>query len=681
MEFRYSRLSKFGKKHYILLTIVILVSCFNVLYFYRVAYTQTDVPSLPIGWDTPNYVSSIKMVQNGDYDYVLERYDNVNFLYYFIASLIPSNALAIETYLPIFLAICWVLSIGFFVSNLTKNLLVISGIMLFTSAWMGLYRITSDLHAQLLATPIIFVILGLYLKQTGFTVSEPVEAEKETNGQRHMIIHRVSLKWLSVLIPILVIISSIIHFETALFLIIAFVISSIFIKRFRRFRPLLFQLVLPLIPISFLFVSHMLNPVYFPKDLRIINPPVPYETLLHYVGIFLPIILVGGVMCFRMVFSAASRSRYTEQEVFFALFTLVWSLLSLMIFRLDYFDNGLVSYSYRAAIFFPVPFLSASALFLFSEKRISRRLFSIPLGGIVITVFVIVGIYTAVSQEIKLSNSSYLSSQGYSSLISLSKTQFPSKPIFVYYPLAIGASAGGISEYFDNWVTAMYGDHFKYLGQISLLLKANETYFKDVSSRYYSYAYSRQIKEGGMWSPDEIAKRPIIVVQDFYRVQDLGADSSFRKVGDGIYQLVSRDIRIQQFALNSIASNNLGWYLTNKKFGGHDYPMFEAYVPGDQNTILSLTLPFEVNSCYKTALGFQDGSAGLGFRLVYGTKPLTLISYSGSGALREVNLRICTGDTLDRIHVIPYSAPNIPVENYFISLLNNIKTEKIEGNR
>lgn len=639
------------RKNQTIILISLAISVVNVLVFYGIQYSQIQQASIPVGWDTPSYVTNIQLVKDGQLAQVLKETDYVNFMYYFFSSLIPASPIHIEIYLPIGLAILSIFSFGLFSHLLTRNAVATSATMLILSTSFALFRISSDLHSQLLGIVLMFFAFFLYLR--------PIPRGRI---------------W-SIVVPILVLVSSFTHFENSFFLLVIFSAAWAFIYKTKQLGQLFKSLFIPVVPSAILYIVHIFNIEYFPPQLQITNDPISYGFLLLSIGAFLPLVIAGIVSSFYLVSKQYSVPE-NRNVLFFIYFTLIWFGLCLVLFRQSYFTDSFYSFSYRAAVFLPIPFLGAIP-FLLLDPKLFRRINSPKYAIISIAVVISLCLYnfsTLFEHEVDVGAITYLSADSYKQLSSLSRLNLTGTPVFILYPKSGEVSPGGMSTYIDHWMSVYFGPHYTYLGFVEAFLSGKETPFTDPYSKYYSYSFNKDLNRANV-SSDNISSEthPIILMEDFYDVEKLQNSSRYQEIDNGIYVYKGNPNQRVDYSLSSVSVDPRGWYMTEYQ----NQSMVETYIDVKEYNPLKIVLPLVEDSCYLFKMKYLDGSEGIGFKVVSKSETVHLRYYEGTGTIKEDSFRYCVTDKFTEFLVEPISHPMYTVETYFSSIGDTLTVQKV----
>lgn len=654
----------------IMLFVSITVSMLFILVYYSIAYSEIGIQKIPIGWDTPNYVSGINSVREGLLE-TIEEYNYVNFLYYIIAASIPASSVIVETYFPILLAMLAVISVALFVRNIfPKEYPMIAASAVFTASSFLLYRITADLHANLLGFILIF---------SAFAILIAKKPTRQSEGTLFQGIRRFVKSSRGLIFVILVILSSFSHFESTVFFSIVFSMAYTLAYGIRRSKALVIVLMLCLIPSLLLFARHSLDVERFPAELRIFHEPLPYEFLFRPLGVYLPLVIAAGVLL-SFLYVGKSKFFLIEEKndlYFFISFALVWMAISLVIFRTGFYNEGAYPFSYRAATLLPIPFIISIPFYFVNHIKSRSR--PLQIASNVLVYGLIFGLGTSnllflIENQLPDDSTTFFSDTAYKALEDLQNLNIEQTPIFVYYFHDPSLSPGGLSEYPDRWITAIYGDHYKYLGFTDNLAVANATSFSDIYSRYYSYSYIKDMRLDGMWNVHNISKVPIILIPDFYNVEYFRSNSKFTPLSEHAYLLdLDPDVNGTSYKMSSLRlSNPENWNIVEKNLNGSRVEVLEFYGPGGDDSSIQLSFPTTTIGCYELEARYIDGSEGLGFTLAINDDSRYVFYYEKPNNIHDVRLPYCSNSPLTNITITPSPPPlaSVPGRYEFIAFEN-----------
>jgi hypothetical protein len=238
-----------------------------------------------------------------------------------------------------------------------------------------------------------------------------------------------------------------------------------------------------------------------------------------------------------------------------------------------------------------------------------------------------------------------------------------------------------MSVYPDNWVSAIIGDHYKSLGEVGSLADGKETPFDDIYSRYYSYSYIKEMKDAGVWRTPEILKHPIIVIEDYYKVEPIDVDPHFKAIGNGVYVYEDTEQPYKYLRIDvagSTIENNAPWYTRNLIVQDKNYTMVESFPTNDTvNKLFKFRIYLDSPGCSELSLRYLDGSNMLGFRLLADKQVLGTQYYENTGKIKERIFTLCGSEKWILISVEPISKPLTSTTNLYMSLVNTITLKKV----
>jgi hypothetical protein len=88
-------------------------------------------------------------------------------------------------------------------------------------------------------------------------------------------------------------------------------------------------------------------------------------------------------------------------------------------------------------------------------------------------------------------------------------------PIFMFNDL--DQYAGQLAQLYDNWVSAVVGNHLSYLGLTDYLVQLEETPFANPVARATSATFMQQIRDSGITNRTDLLQHRIILIGEFYK--------------------------------------------------------------------------------------------------------------------------------------------------------------------
>jgi len=570
---------------------------------------------LPIGWDTPHYIGGALIVAaqgptallslQGPYDFVYPMLLGV-FLWMGI------SGTSVEIVLPIILAGSITCSlVGLVRAHL--NTRAATFVALATPGWYAVYRLQADLHANLLALTLFLPAVTL-LSQT-----------KSARDPRFLL----SLA--------LIVLASLTHIESTLFLVFATLISSA-----TKLRPYPLKVAVvatvSIMPAAFFYASHVLQVLVSSGGSLEFSTAQPFVSWIIILGPLLPFTIVG------LVWSSLRPRSWME------IFATVWGVASIVVGISQYASPQTVIFAQRAIILTPTPLLAGLGIHRLSEILPSLRILRIPSRyvriGARVAIFAILALSWPVTSVLAAPNEKiFLTSGEYQKLEWVSANmKFSSTPVFIYND--VDEFAGGLARLYDNWVSAKVGPHLSYLGLPDYLVQVEETPFSGLISRTVSGEFMQEIRNAGIGTKTALLHHPIVLMGEFYRPFPLPTYTStlFTEVSPGVF--VDNYTRLE-----SVANVTLPLYVT---FGTHSGTW------GGTPAFWSKTLnAYEVNDSVPQVV---QASFEIGIQFT-GTFTLGLRYWDGSGN----NLTIALDE--NTIGSIAYSNTRSPAIRYFPGVL------------
>ncbi len=291
-------------------------------------YTLVGHDGLPIGSDTPHYIGGALIVATqgpatflslqGSYDVVYQMLEGV-FVW------IGISGTSVEIFFPIVLAgsFTYLLARLVLVNLTTRAALFVA---LSTPGWYAAYRLQADLHANLLALT-LFVPALILLSRT-----------KSVRDPR-------CLLGLALLV-----LASLTHIESTLFLVFVTLISSV-----SKLRPYPFKLVIAatavIMPATLFYAGHLLGVLVSSGGSLEFSTAQPLDSWIIPLGPLLPFSAIG------LVWSSV-RPRYWVE-----IFAAVWGVLSIVVGISQYVSPQTVIFAQRAIILFPTPLLAGLGIY------------------------------------------------------------------------------------------------------------------------------------------------------------------------------------------------------------------------------------------------------------------------------------------------------------------------------
>jgi hypothetical protein len=493
-------------------------------------YTVFAHDGLPIGWDTPHYIGGALLVATRGPTALLSVQGPYNFLYQILEGgflWMGISGTAVEIFFPIVLA-------GSITCLLAKLVLAHLGaraalfVALATPGWYAVYRLQADLHANLLALTLFLAALIL------------ISQSKSLREPR-------SLLGLS-----LIVLASLTHIESTLFLVFVTMISST-----TKLRPYPFKLAIAatvaIIPGAFFYATHILQVLSSAGGSLEFSTTQPFDSWVIILGPLLPFTTIG------FAWSTVRSRSWIE------ILAVVWGLTAIIIGLSQYISPQTVIFAQRAVILVPTPLLAGLGLYSLSQNLPKLRTLGVPWRfariGTMVAIFTILALSWPVTTVLASSNEKVFLTSGENQQLEWvsANMKFSNTPIFMYND--VDEFAGGLAQLYDNWVSAKVGAHLSYLGLPDYLVQVEETPFSSLISRTVSGQYIQQLRSNGITTKAAILQHPIVLMGEFYRPFPLPAYTStlFTEVSSGVF--VDNSTKLE-----TLANVTLPLYIT---FGSH----------------------------------------------------------------------------------------------------------------
>jgi len=623
-------------------TRTMFVPSFVLVTFFGLCYLVFGHDWLPVGWDTPRYVWGMKMiVEEGFFAFIQER-DYYNFLYQFFGSFfvfLGISPFIVEIFFPVLLCVLIFFVCIFIFRKFIDDDSMIFVSWLFLISWFAVYRLGADLHGNLLGLLLVLSASYFFLKL--FT---------EGGG------------WNRFLMYFLMFLASFAHIEVTIFFTAIFVFSivlvcwSSMIGKLRMFLECL-GVVLVILPASILFLWHLMHVYSYGV---VIRSPIGILWWVCTLGVTFPVSLTGvWFVLRRLLFKKCKESPYF-------IFVSVWASISVIIGLIHYVFPFFGFFSERAIILFPMPFATALGF----KELLKKRGLSWDSWWKKIRVLATISFIVTIAAA-PIFSRVFISHDAYRRTVWLSDHYDSSVlPIFVYYDIDI--YSGSLGELYDDWVRAIYGEHFAYLGRIDFLISGFETPFsKDVSIAFSRRVLSKMIN-AGIWGSDKLFDHPIIIIEDFYLPRPLPSYymELLDELYDGVFVLnITRMKSVREFYVPlwcSIFDTNVhNW--SGKKMNGSLTPhvLFYKDTYPLKDGVFIVKVPISKNGNYTLTVRYFDG-AGTPIKLFIDGVLIGKIEYTNSSLFLEYTTNSIF---LERgIHSLEIFLEYRPGETHFLCL-------------
>jgi hypothetical protein len=507
------------------------------------------------------------------------------------------------------------------------------------STWFGFFRLSSDLHANLLGLVLMLCGTWLFL-QTQAEVRPRLLAAK-TSGLGGIIL-----------------LSTFAHVETAIFISATLVLALILslwrsLVSFRKFVTILATICLSLLPGAVIFWFQQ-QWVASPLQGRL--PAIPTMSLvtwLLYLGpAGLAVLAALSIVFFRKLMRISSP---------FIGLTLAWLLLSLAIGLAQYANPSITPFSERAIILMPTPFLAAVAIpRLGALWKVTGQL-----KGIALISMIMIGgstlyyadtghqFYNSFISDSASASLHYLQSSG---VIDVRKSIFivsdpPGQP--------------GLGEHNSFWVGAYLGDHFTYLGRLDFLMAGLETPFAGDQSAQVSRIFFQGLPI------NQLANMTVVYIVDFNSPVPLPNFflTFLQPLGKGVYE-VNRASWNSNFVMipvySSVLSSNGAWSWTARNWTRSGSSFELNSTRPTQAATASVDFAAPENATYKLVLRIWDEVPSNPISTSVDGSYVRQLRYNGT--LTAVNATVFSGPLARGVHKLTISVDDQPGMSQYMSL-------------
>ncbi|RLI43189.1 hypothetical protein DRO69_09525, partial [Candidatus Bathyarchaeota archaeon] len=318
-----------------------LVTIYTFTFSY--VFYPADLLPMPVGWDTPRYIWQMEAIAK-DLTFIAKN-DFNNFIYAVFGSLfvrLGVNAFVVGMLLPPALLFSLLIEVYFLLKKLRpdKNWKIYAFMAL---SWFGMYRVSADLHSNLLALNIL--LLSVYLFHVYL------------RGRRKQHLCAVFA---------LLALSSFTHIESTLFFTLILVLSLCAENDFGKIQKIavtfLFSVVsLPSLMLYYLHIKKLLE--YSGGSFG--GSFMAFWQWLIYLG---PVGFIGVYQLFNEI-------RLGIKGDFLKRFFVIWGLISIVLGLIQYLESSFIIFSERAVILFPAPFLAIYVIGKLDCRFISKKNF------------------------------------------------------------------------------------------------------------------------------------------------------------------------------------------------------------------------------------------------------------------------------------------------------------------
>ncbi len=510
------------------------------------------------------------------------------------------------------------------------------------SMWFAFFRLSSDLHASLMALVLMLGGTMLFLHLT-----------RELNFLRYGIG--------SIGLGAVVLVSSLSHVETTLFM------SAIWLLTFpiglwrkwagvRRSLLMATAILVALVPGLCTYLNQ-LRLTTGPLEGRL--PTIPTMSPIIWLGYFGPVgvaVLVALPVAYRSNLSSVLSTR-------FGALSICWLTLSLVVGLTQYAYSPLTPFSERAIIMTPTPFLAGVLL-----PRIRNLGLASHAKGVALISLIMIGgtgmYYVGIGH---VYYNSFISSSASLTLHDLrSKSSIDSgKSIFVFYEAPV--DGGGLAEHDSFWTAAYLGDHYSYFGRVDFLMAGLETPFVDDRSTLISRRFF------GALSLETISGMSIVYLEEFNvpRRLPIYYRSFLIPLVNGSFLLDQAKWKSQEEvfvpAFSSVLSTSQNWRSEPQDWADTGTVLKFDSERGTNLANATVALAIPETAVYSVSLRVWDTSKPASSVLVFldGTQ-VGRVSYNGT--LVPVSLTVFSENLTRGVHYLSLAIPNQVGLAQFLSL-------------
>jgi len=623
------------------LLICALVSIATISGLWILFYVSYSTNGLPLGWDTPYYVWRIHSAAISGISAFAINARYYDFLYPAVGSLISLAGLdpfGVELLVPVLLWIVGELIIVAIVrremSDARASLIALAA----GSTWFGLFRLSSDLHANL---------LGLVLMLSGTWLFLHAQGEARL---RRLAPNALGLGGI-------VILSSLAHIETTIFVSATWLLGLVFslwrgLVSFQRFVVLIATISLSILPGVIIFWYQQQWVAGLLQGRLPAIPTMPLATWILYLG------PVGFVCLFALpVVFYLKRLQISSRII---ALTFSWLLLSLAIGFTQYLDQSITPFSERAIILTPTPFLAAIVIPRLRSFKLTNQLkgialiFIITIGGS--TVYYIDIGYRFYGTSISDSASASLQ------YLQSSRVIDPNRSVFLFSerPNQLGSS-----DHNDFWVGAYLGDHYSYLGRVDFLMAGLETPFANDQSAQISRLFLNGLRIA------QVRNLTIVYIADFNYPDPMPSFywTFLHPLSKSVYEMNQTAWNPNQVlipAYSSVLFSTGGWYSTQGTWARSGSSLELNSTRPNQVANVSLAFAAPQESTYNIVLRIWDGVPANPVSVVLDGTYIHQLTYTGTSM--AVNASIFSGVLTKGVHTLTLSVGDEPTMSQYLNL-------------
>ena len=603
-------------------------------------YISYSTRGLPLGWDTPYYLWRMKSASAGISAFVVNMH-YYDFLYPTIGgwfSLAGLESNRFEVLMPLSL---WIVAVAITVAIVKKELQDPRATLIAVGAgstWFGLFRLSSDLHANL---------LGLVLMLCGTWVFLQTQTEARP--------HRFPLMLLGLVGVILL--SSIAHAETAIFISATWLLALIValwrrLIGHRRFLGMFVTIFLSLLPGEIIFLlQQQWTAAPLQGRLPAIPAMLPATWVIYLAPTGLAVLIALPVLHFLRQLHMSSR---------IIALTFSWLLLSFTLGLAQYLSPTITPFAERAIILTPTPFLAAIMIPRLGSFRLTSQMKGVALISLIImsgsTIYFLSirdRFYNSFISDSAVASLQYLQS---SRIIDLRKSIF----IFSDSP-----DHHGYADHNNAWVGVYLGDHFSYLGRMDFLMAGFETPFTNDQSTQVSRIFL------GNLPINQIRNMTIVYISDFNYPDP--APSVFQgfllPLSNMVYEVDQKAWNPNLViipAYSSVLSSTGGWNWTPRAWARSGSSLELNSTHPNQVASVSVAFVAPQSALYDITLRIWDGVSSNPVSISLDGTYSHQLTYAGTSM--AVNASVFSGELTKGVHTLTLSVGDDPAMSQYVSL-------------
>jgi hypothetical protein len=623
------------------LPICVLSSAIVILGLWTLFYFSYSTNGLPLGWDTPYYVWRIHTAAVSGLSTFAASARYYDFLYPAVGSLISLSGLdafSAELLVPVFLWIVGTLIIVAIVkremSDAKASLIALAA----GSTWFGLFRLSSDLHANLLGLVLMLGGTWLFLHSQGETRLDRLAPNALGLGA-------------------IIILSSLAHIETTIFISATWLLGLVLsfwrgLVSFQRFMVLSTTISLSLLPGVIIFWYQQ---QWVAGLLQGRLPAIPATTLATWILYLGP---VGLVCLFAVPVVLYLKHLHLSSRIIVLTFS--WLFLSLTIGLAQYLDQSITPFSERAIILTPTPFLAAILVPLLKNFKLTSQVRGIGLIFIIITGASAV-YYVGIGHQYY---SSFISNPASASLKFLQSSGVidPNRSIFI---LSDAPNQVGSPDHSDFWVGAYLGDHYSYLGRLDFLMAGMETPFRNDQSAQISRLFLNGLPIA------QVRNMTIVYIADFNYPNPMPSfyTTFLHPLGASVYevnQTAWNSNLVLIPAYSSVLFSEGGWFSGARTWTKSGSSLELNSTQPSQVANVSFAFAVPQNATYNIGLRLWDGLPSNPVSVLIDGTNNHQISYTGMSM--AVNVSVFSGVLTRGVHTLTISVGDEPTMSQYLSL-------------